>query len=628
MPIDPPGPSPSFFLFRRLRIVAVLAPFVGGLTVGLNACEPLESDPSNNFTNNNNASQCPQVLPEATTTCSEPACTATTGTRTVARADLLPTEADRWLVISYAASELFDNQNLTLTYEQSVTGGLTARPGPSKASDRAARRKIRHAALRTAWGDASYEAIFGSARLNRIAAERRIRAAWPTEPLSLAGVTGTAIRDRSTEEVPPGIAFQQTSCSAAAPSCGDSAVCVINEGADDGTCTSALSIKFRPNLAAPAEFDRVAATVRAAGEFGAIVVDDDDSAALSDQDAQELLRRFESRIAPLNHAFFGLPRDRDGNDRDGNGVVLLFVTSRVSEIDADIVGFFQALDLRTEAEAPASNAADILYLQPPGDNIDLDQLSGTIGHEYQHLINYYSKVINNASSQEEAWLDEGLSTFAEDMLGYGVDAFRNVSAYLTSVGDTSLTGFGLINATPSEADSPERRGAAHLLVRYLFEQSGGAEYDPLDPASVVDRGGIAAVRRLVARADTGIEAFSGTGRTFPQWIRDLLTAVAIDGANIPDVSCNTDFTFAAPQIDGFTGFQRGIDLRRSISVPGEATVPLNGPTTLSFESESVPVPLNGGEIRTLDTPQVVRIGLIGPVDEDIELGLRIIPVGR
>ncbi|MEM7677773.1 MAG: hypothetical protein AAF449_17385 [Myxococcota bacterium] len=108
----------------------------------------------------------------------------------------------------------------------------------------------------------------------------------------------------------------------------------------------------------------------------------------------------------------------------------------------------------------------------------------------------------------------------------------------------------------------------------------------------------------------------------------MLTAVALDGATIPDASCNPRFTLAEPQTDSFTGFQRGIDLRRSIVVTEGPDVPLNGPTTLSFESESVPVPLNGGEIRLIDTPQAARIGLLGPVDEDIELGLRIIPVGR
>ena len=289
------------------------------------------------------------------------------------------------------------------------------------------------------------------------------------------------------------------------------------------------------------------------------------------------------------------------------------------------MGFFQSLDLRPTAEAPGSNAADLLYLQPPGPTLSLDALSGTIGHEYQHLINYYAKVINRGSDPEEVWLDEGLSTFAEDMLGYGADAFRNVAAYLVSVGDTSLTGNGLIN-TADEADSLERRGAAHLLVRYLFEQAGGASYGAT-PDAITDNGGIAAVRALVQRPDTGLDAFGESGRSFPQWVQDLLTVIALDGAGVPNASCNPDFTLAAPVVDDFTGFQRGLDLRTTITVPGGQAIPLNGPLTLSLETEDVPVPLNGGEIRTIDTPTAVnRIRLSGPNDEDIEIGLRIIPV--
>ena len=107
----------------------------------------------------------------------------------------------------------------------------------------------------------------------------------------------------------------------------------------------------------------------------------------------------------------------------------------------------------------------------------------------------------------------------------------------------------------------------------------------------------------------------------------MLTTIALDGAGIPNASCNPSFTLAAPVVDDFTGFQRGIDLRTSIPVPGGSTIPLNGPMTLSLEAEDVPVPLNGGEIRTINTPTAVtRVRVIGPNDEDIEVGLRIIPL--
>ena len=613
---------------RRFAISANGPLFLGvaGIVASAVACEPVEPEGP---TGPVDPPSCPLVLPTAATSCSEPGCAATTGTRTITRSDLAATDASRWLVIAHAGSDLFDNQNLTLTYEEETVGALTPAAGPTVTSSARTRssakanRLKRHARLRAQWGDDVYKSIFGAERRRRIETERRIRAASPRAPLSLRA-PATAIRGLNRARLPPGARAQQASCTLEMPQCGSTSLCIISEGSTQGTCESSLSIKFRPDPSTPSSFDTVNATVRAVGNFGAIVVDDADAASVSAQDVDDLLDRFERRIAPLDHAFFGLPRDQNGNDRDGNGVVILFMTSRVSQVGAGIVGFFQSLDLRPESEVASSNAADILYLQPPGASISLDQLSGTIGHEYQHLINYYAKVINRGSSPEAVWLDEGLSTFAEDMLGYGGDAFRNVAAYLEGISDTSITGFGLLFSNDNDADSMERRGAAHLLVRYHFEQAGGANFSS-DPSVVNDLGGVAAVRQLVQNDDTGIEAFSGTGRRFSQWVQDLLTAVAIDGAGIPNVSCNPDFTFASPETDAFTGFQRGLDLRTPIRVPGGAMIPLNGPATLSFESESVPVPLNGGEIRTLETPNgTTRIRLIGPVDDDIEMGLRII----
>ncbi|CAN0577283.1 unnamed protein product, partial [Laminaria digitata] len=212
-------------------------------------------------------------------------------------------------------------------------------------------------------------------------------------------------------------------------------------------------------------------------------------------------------------------------------------------------------------------------MQPPGAGITLDNLSGTLAHEYQHLINYYAKVINRQSSAEERWLDEGLATFAEDVQGYGADSFKNIAAYLASVGETSLTGFGLIAGNENEADSNARRGMAHLLIRYMYEQSGGATLT--GAAELSDGGGVAKVRALVQSADTGVDLFSDRG--LDTWLQDLLTVVAVDGAGYPGVSCNPKYSLVDPATDDYTGYTRGIDLRTSMVDFEGATIPLNGP---------------------------------------------------
>lgn len=575
---------------------------------GLAACSGTDTDPP---PGTDAGVTCPATLPTAPVACDAPACSATTGTRAFALADVSSADASEWLVISHVGSELFLNENVNLTYEKGVPGALLAR--------RTLREKVR-----ARLAAPHHETIFGAARAARLEAEQLVRARAVRERPAGA-LLGTGIRPRLVERDEE-VLEQDTSCSAAAPSCGADALCVIPEGSTDGTCSSALTLKWRDQTA-PGQFEDVAATVRRVGEHAAIVTDDADT--VTDADVDALLTRFDERIAPVDHALFGEPTDAQGRDRDGNGVVILFLTSRVADISTDLAGFFQATDMQDPTQTPSSNGADILYMQPPGGSITLDNLSGTIAHEYQHLINYYAKVIVRGSSSEERWLDEGLSVFAEDFVGYGADAFKNIAAYLVGVGETSLTGFGLVATTEAEADSFERRGMAHLLVRYLFEQKGGATLS--GNADLSDGGGVAAVRALVQSPDTGVDLFTAakSGRSLEAWLQDLLTVVAIDGAGYPQVSCNPAYTLEDPVSDDYTGYQRGIDLRTSMVDFTGATIPLNGPSISSFENEEVPVPVNGGEVRRLEiSGDAASVGLAGDAEtlaEDYFLGLRIVP---
>lgn len=554
-----------------------------------------------------NPQTCDQI-PEAAVTCTDPACS-TAGTKTFGIAELKSSDATDWLVVSWAASEVAAaSENTELSYEKTVQGGLTARTGAATA-----RKRVLDPAL---------EALaYDQRRIARLEAEKRIRALEKRGPVGPGPLFGGAIRGRTDELLPQGVKRQAMACSDANPACGDTALCVIPEGTTAGTCETALTIKFFG--LGPAAED-VTASVRKVGAQVAVVVDDADAAALSAADVDELVKRFDEHIAPRSHQLFGEPKN-NGKDRDGNGVVILFLTSRVAQVSSELVGFFFGDDMRPTAEVAHSNAADILYMQPPGGNVTLDALSGTIGHEYQHLINYSSKVLRNQSEREEVWLDEGLSSFAEDVLGYGRDAFVNVAAYLGSPGDVSLTGFGLIHSNPSDADSLERRGFAHLMVRYVFEQKGGADY-PSGPGAVTDQGGVAAVRRMVDGAETDIDALTagGSGRGFEQWLSDLLTTVAIDGTSNSALSCFPKYNLEAPEQDGYTMFQRGLNLRATISVPGGQNIPLSGPAVLPFETEQVPVPLNGGEFRSVNVPSgATRISVGGP--DDVKIGMRAFP---
>lgn len=574
---------------------------LGIVLLTLAACEEVESD-----------SDCPSVLPEATVFCDAANCGASTGSRTFTQARTDPTEGNDWIVISSVSSELFDNDNVEISYGQDTPGALLAKSEGRRP-------------------DKGGYALLTEAQQGRLSGERLIRRNTPPWPEAPWQLEGTAIRDITASLLPDGARGQTVQCSADSPACPDGTLCVIPEGDTAGTCAGQLELKWRDQNN-PGQFATVTAVVKGVGQRGAVVVETADEASLDDATVNAFLSRFDNHIAPLDEAFFGQPRDTQGRDRDQNGVTLFFFTSRVGQLSPGLVGFFQATDLMDPRTVASSNGADLLYMQPPGPGVTLDNLSATAAHEYQHLINHYAKVINRNSSPESRWLDEGLSSFAEDVLGYGSDAFSNVAVYLTRIGDTSLTGFGLVHGNEDAADSPERRGFAHLLVRFLFEQAGGAQFSG-EPGQVSDGGGVAAVRALVQSADTGGELFTRarTGRAFATWQMDLLTAVALDGAGFNGVSCNAAFTFAEPEVDGFTGYQRGIDLRTSLRSFEGTDIRLNGPITDDFMPTGIPVPANGGEIRTLNRlTAATTLSITGDAEAlaDFTIQLRAVPTAR
>lgn len=525
---------------------------------------------------------CSGSLPQAERFCTDSACSATSDDKVYGQYTLDPAVSKKWLVVSYVGSDI-QTDNVGLKY------GLKAEGALSRAGGRL--RKPTPAPV-------------DPQRAARIAAEARIRAMAVTGPLP-DRLAGTHIEAQGSDR-------KAGACSAAAPKCEGAQLCVIPAGTTTGSCADKLTIKWRDYAGGTATFQDVAATVKAVGEFGAIVVDD--AATVSDTDVTALLKRFDEHIAPLDHAFFGKPVYKDGKDRDQNGVVILFLTDRIEEVSTEMVGFFDATDIGTAANA---NGADLLYMRPPSPKISLNQLSGTIGHEYQHLINYLSKK-SHGSDREEVWLDEGLSTFAEDMLGYGEDSFKNIAAYLSAVGSTSLTGAGTLGGDP---DSIQRRGMAHLLVRYYFQANGGASFGP-GPAELTDNGGVAAIQKLVNSDATGMDLFSESRGGIQGWVRDLLITVAINGADYPKVSCLKGYQLGEPEEDAYTHYQRGINLRKSL--PG---ITLNGPATTAFEAGDSIVPVNAGEVFTLDlTTAKSEASVSAAVYEDFGIGLVAIPI--
>jgi hypothetical protein len=263
---------------------------------------------------------------------------------------------------------------------------------------------------------------------------------------------------------------------------------------------------------------------------------------------------FDTIAYEVNANNFGAPADVDGNSR-----VVLFFTRAVNELSPPasssvITGYFAARDLFDASPdgCAQSNAGEILYSQVPditgSINSNVRQVSFVRGavrvvmvHELQHLINASRRMyVQNASSFEEVWLNEGLSSVAEELAFYrtsgmsprsGItvsalqsppNAARKVSAFNTYANPnfTRLRGW-LQRPDTSGAfktsDALAMRGAIWAFLRYAADRHGGSEaafWSSLVNTQVSGRANLQAV----------------IGAEPEAWLRDFTVAIYADHA--------------------------------------------------------------------------------------------------
>lgn len=151
------------------------------------------------------------------------------------------------------------------------------------------------------------------------------------------------------------------------------------------------------------------------------------------EDYERYATEFDTLIAPVVEANFGAPHSVDAQPR----AVMLFtraVNAIASAPGTYVAGFYYQRDLLPKVQGaqsvcPGSNETEIFYLMVPdtggtaGNRFTrqfVDSVTiGTIGHEYQHLINASRRMyVTRTDVAEEVWLNEGLSHIAEELLFY------------------------------------------------------------------------------------------------------------------------------------------------------------------------------------------------------------------
>ena len=324
--------------------------------------------------------------------------------------------------------------------------------------------------------------------------------------------------------------------------------------------------------------NRVASGIRvgrvaAVGTHAVIVADTSNPAGgFTDADYQSFAVSFDTLVYNVDVRHFGAPADAVSGGRS-----LVFYTSAVNALTPAganyyIGGFFWVRDLfpTTGTNACAgSNASEMFYMLVPDPSGTINgnarlkadvarSTVGTLGHEFQHLINASRRLytLNTTNYLEELWLNEGLSHIAEELDFYRASGFspagepgQSPRARLTpttienqSSGLAALNGYEVQNLARLGLylQATEQYGpyvpdiASGATTTYDFLQMRGAIWSFLRYAA--DRSGktdSAFFQPLVNSTQTGLanlQTATGLGASLTDWLRDWAVSNYADGA--------------------------------------------------------------------------------------------------
>ncbi len=316
----------------------------------------------------------------------------------------------------------------------------------------------------------------------------------------------------------------------------------------------------------------------------------------TDADYRRFAVTFDTLVAPVVETAFGAP-----TDIDRNGKVVIFFTRAVNEMTPSGAafyygGFFHPRDLLPKRQngtsfCDASNESEMFYMLVPDpqgvvngnhrrvgfvDSVTV----GTLAHEYQHLINDGRRnYVNDATTSEETWLNEGLSHIAEELLFYratGTGPRQNLGAerfgqqpydglFIQYIGSN----FGRLRAflqnpqnfSPwTRGDDVATRGAVWAFLRYAADRTA------------VDDGDI--WMRLTNSRSAGLQNLQAVfGADVLGMVRDWTVSLYTDD-HVPNVAAvltqpSWNFRTAYPALPASARSYPLVDVR---ALPDDATV--------------------------------------------------------
>ncbi|HEX6746607.1 MAG TPA: Ig-like domain-containing protein [Longimicrobium sp.] len=298
--------------------------------------------------------------------------------------------------------------------------------------------------------------------------------------------------------------------------------------------------------------------VRSVGQHLVIVADTaNPPGGFTTAQYDSIATEFDSIAWPVDSANFGAP-----TDVDGNGHVVAFFTRAVNELSPQnsssvVLGFFASKDIFSNDPADGctnSNMGEMFYMLVPdtGGVVNNNKravsfvrgnTTGTLGHEFQHMINAFRRgYVTGASSFEQGFLNEGLSHIAEELMFYrtsGMTPKSNVGPGTNAVSGVQLNSkrVNAYNAYASQnigrfrswlqrpdttgafkqnQNSLAVRGAIWAFLRYAADRQGGSEQDFWFHLVNDNLQGTANIQHVIGNNDP------------TTWQRDFITALYAD----------------------------------------------------------------------------------------------------
>jgi hypothetical protein len=239
-----------------------------------------------------------------------------------------------------------------------------------------------------------------------------------------------------------------------------------------------------------------------------------------------------------------------GTVADPGYVNLVFYDSTAAGAPAGALGFFASSSYSTQPAAncymgQSDQTPTIWVAYAPGSSLStqkLNELQGTITHEYSHLVSYVLKSINQAGSYEFGWLLEGLGTFVQDytnpnalagqtgplgapntLANFDVqESLALLPTFFAAPQNYTLTGFAALENGQYKAGGATNYGLSYLFLKYVTDRYG---YGVIRDLGTSTAKGTANITYAVNRN-------GGNGITYAQLYSDFVTMLAVSDLGI------------------------------------------------------------------------------------------------